>query len=65
LHQITADTLVVWGREDRLVPLRHAEILNASIPRSRLVVIDGAGHTPMGEKRESFQRLVHDFLASN
>jgi pimeloyl-ACP methyl ester carboxylesterase len=64
LDQITADTLVVWGREDRLVPLRHAEILNASIARSRLVVIDGAGHTPMGEKRESFQRLAHDFLTA-
>jgi pimeloyl-ACP methyl ester carboxylesterase len=64
LHQITADTLVVWGREDRLVPLRHAEILNASIPRSKLAVIDGAGHTPMGEKRESFQRLAHDFLTA-
>ncbi len=64
LHKITADTLVVWGREDRLVPLRHAEILNTSIPRSKLAVIEGAGHTPMGEKRESFQRLAHDFLAS-
>jgi pimeloyl-ACP methyl ester carboxylesterase len=64
LHKITADTLVVWGREDHLVPLRHAEVLNASIPRSKLAVIDGAGHTPMGEKRESFQRLAHDFLAA-
>jgi pimeloyl-ACP methyl ester carboxylesterase len=63
LHTITADTLVVWGREDHLVPLRHGELLSASIPRSKLAVIDGAGHTPMGEKRESFQRLAHDFLA--
>ena len=64
LHRITAETLVVWGREDHVVPLRHAEILSSSIPRSKLAVSDGAGYTPMGEKRESFQRLAHDFLAS-
>jgi pimeloyl-ACP methyl ester carboxylesterase len=60
---ITADTLLVWGREDQIVPWRHGEVLAAAIPRSRLVVIADAGHTPMREKRETFQRLVHEFLS--
>lgn len=59
---IAADTLIVWGREDQIVPWRHGEVLATAIPRARLVVLDEAGHTPMREKRETFQRLVHEFL---
>lgn len=60
---ITANTLLVWGREDRVVPWRHGEVLAQAIPHARLVVLDDAGHTPMREKRETFQRLVHEFLS--
>jgi len=45
-----------------VVPWRHGEVLAAAIPRARLTVIADAGHTPMREKRETFQRLVHNFL---
>jgi pimeloyl-ACP methyl ester carboxylesterase len=62
VHRITADTLIVWGREDGVVPWRHGEVLAAAMPRARLAVIADAGHTPMREKRETFQRLVHNFL---
>jgi pimeloyl-ACP methyl ester carboxylesterase len=59
---ITADTLIVWGREDKLVPWRHGEALATAIPRAKFAVIADAGHTPMREKRETFQRIVRDFL---
>jgi pimeloyl-ACP methyl ester carboxylesterase len=62
VRKITADTLIIWGREDRLVPVSHGEMLAKKIPHARLAVLDGAGHTPMREKRETFQRIVHDFL---
>jgi pimeloyl-ACP methyl ester carboxylesterase len=62
LSTITADTLIVWGREDHLVPWRHGEVLAQSIPRAKFAVLTGAGHTPMREKRETFQRIVRDFL---
>jgi len=61
VRTIIADTLIVWGREDGIVPWRHGEVL-AAIPRSKFAVIAAAGHTPMREKRETFQRLVRDFL---
>jgi pimeloyl-ACP methyl ester carboxylesterase len=63
VRMISAETLIVWGRADGLVPVRHGEVLAQAIPHARLVVLDDAGHTPMREKRETFQRLVHDFLA--
>ena len=62
LSVITADTLIVWGREDKIVPWRHGEVLAQSIARSKLAVIAEASHTPMREKRETFQRIVRDFL---
>jgi pimeloyl-ACP methyl ester carboxylesterase len=62
VNAITTDTLIVWGREDGVVPRQHGEVLAAALPRARLTVIADAGHTPMREKRETFQRLVHNFL---
>ncbi len=62
VNAITAETLLIWGREDGIVPWQHGEVLAAAIPRARLAVIAEAGHTPMREKRETFQRLVHNFL---
>lgn len=62
LSAITANTLIVWGREDGIVPWRHGQVLAEAIPRAKFAVIDEAGHTPMREKRETFQRIVRDFL---
>src|SRR5712691_32392 len=62
VRTITAGTLIIWGREDGIVPWRHGEVLAAAIPRSKFAVIAEAGHTPMREKRETFQRIVRDFL---
>ncbi len=62
VRTITADTLIVWGREDGIVPWQHGEMLAAAIPHAKFAVIAEAGHTPMREKRETFQRLVRDFL---
>lgn len=59
---ISAPTLVLWGEQDTIVPLKLGEKLNASLPDSQLVVIKGAGHVPMWEKPEPFNRAVLDFL---
>ena len=59
---IDVDTLLVWGRVDGIVPLRHGEVLRQSIAKSRLAVLDGVGHLPMAEKPETFNRLLRDFL---
>ena len=57
-----ADTLLIWGRLDGIVPPGHGEVLRQVIPNSSLHVIDGAGHLPMSEKPETFNRIVRDFL---
>ena len=62
VHTISADTLLIWGRLDGIVPLSHGEILRAALPHSRLKVLERCGHLPMVEKPETFHRLLYGFL---
>jgi pimeloyl-ACP methyl ester carboxylesterase len=54
--------LLVWGAEDPLFPLEHAQRAHREIPGSRLAVIEGAGHTPQAEKPDEFNRVLESFL---
>ena len=49
LGRIATPTLVMWGREDRLVPVAAADVFDRFIPNSRAVIYDGIGHLPMEE----------------
>ncbi len=62
LGRLTIPTLIVWGREDQIVPLECAERFHAAIPRSRLAIIDRCGHFPHLEQPAEFNRLLADFL---
>ena len=42
-------TLVMWGREDRLIKVDFAERFHRDLPDSELVIYDGVGHVPMEE----------------
>lgn len=64
LRRIAAPTLVVWGREDRMVPPVHGEIYARLIPRARtLETIEQAGHSVQVEQPELTGKTVADFLA--
>ena len=56
-------TLIVWGRQDAIVPMSAAEVYHASIPGSQLVILDNCGHHPEIEKPDEFVRHVRAFLA--
>lgn len=62
LPSIGAETLLVWGRQDGLVPVAQGEALRSALPNARLSLIDNCGHLPMAEKPETFNRLVRDFM---
>lgn len=57
-----APTLIVWGREDRLVPVRLGRRLARVMPRAELVVLPGVGHVPQFEVPEETRQLVLGFL---
>jgi pimeloyl-ACP methyl ester carboxylesterase len=62
LAAIEAPALIVWGEHDRLVPLALGRQLHGHLPQARFVVIEGAGHVPMWERPDSFNRAVLSFL---
>ena len=62
LPKIQAPTLVVWGRQDRVFPVRQAERAVTQFPEARLFVMDRAGHLPMLELPEVFNQAVLEFL---
>ena len=63
LSMVNIPARVVWGREDRLVPLECGELYQQAIPQSDLVVIDQCGHSPQVEKPDEFVRIALEFLA--
>ena len=63
LSEIECPVLVVWGEEDRLVPVRDAYTFGELIPNSRVVVWPETGHVAMLERPGAFNALVDDFIA--
>jgi pimeloyl-ACP methyl ester carboxylesterase len=59
--RIAQPALLVWGANDRDVPLRHGERLHALMPGSRLVVFPTCAHLPQEERPAEFVRLVAEF----
>ena len=54
--------LLVWGDQDKTVPMAVGEAAAKLLPGSKLVKLEGAAHTPYYEKHEQFNRVLLDFL---
>jgi pimeloyl-ACP methyl ester carboxylesterase len=61
LPEIACPTLIVWGAEDRLVPVGDADEFERLIPDARKVVWPDTGHVAMLERPAAFNRLVQAF----
>ena len=62
LERVTQPVLVVWGRQDRLVPLARSKALLRKIPHARLHALDRCGHLPMLEQPTAFNQIIAEFL---
>jgi pimeloyl-ACP methyl ester carboxylesterase len=63
LGEIACPTLIVWGSEDRIVPVRDAFEFERLIPDSRKVIYADTGHMAMLERPAAFNALLDEFLA--
>ncbi len=63
LSRIQAPTLVVWGREDRWIPVAHAERFVEAIPGARKLILEECGHMPQAERPDLMTELLSEFLA--
>ncbi|MBN2717665.1 MAG: alpha/beta hydrolase [Deltaproteobacteria bacterium] len=62
LTRIEAETLVIWGRQDALVPLFVGNETVRKVKRASLRIIDDCGHSPVEECPEQTIRLIREFL---
>jgi len=65
LGEIKKPTLIIWGKQDGLLPVSDAYIFNKGIANSELVVFDECGHVPQFEKWQDFNKKVLEFLGKN
>ena len=63
LGEMDLPALIVWGRQDKSIPLRLGRELHRILKGSRLEIIDRAGHCPNEEQPEIFNRLAVEFLS--
>jgi pimeloyl-ACP methyl ester carboxylesterase len=62
LNELKIPVQLIWGADDPLFPLAHAERAQSLMGRAALAVIEGAGHTPQAERPEEFNSVLHRFL---
>ena len=63
LARVTAPVLILWGRDDRFIPVAAAQWFSAALLHSRTIVYDGVGHLPMEEAPNRSAADVAAFLA--
>jgi pimeloyl-ACP methyl ester carboxylesterase len=63
LGEIHVPTLVVWGKQDNLLPIASGERYAAGIPGARMISFEKCGHVPPIEKTEEFVSAVTAFLS--
>jgi pimeloyl-ACP methyl ester carboxylesterase len=62
LNKITLPILVIWGKQDTILPLANGEAAMQKMINGRLHVINQAGHFPQIDKPEEFNATVIHFL---
>lgn len=62
LYRLQADTLLVWGEADRVVPPVYADVWKEKVPAARVAILSGAGHMLTIEKPHDVATALQQFL---
>ena len=62
LHEITAPTLLIWGKHDIVTPYHVGETFHELIANSEFHGFEKSGHAPMMELPEEFNEVLEQFL---
>jgi pimeloyl-ACP methyl ester carboxylesterase len=56
--------LLIWGDQDRIIPVAHGYAAHDALPDSRLEVLSGVGHFPHVESPTAVVEILDDFIAT-
>jgi pimeloyl-ACP methyl ester carboxylesterase len=62
LTRLRTKTMVIWGKQDRFLPISHLAVFMAKMPHAVPVVLEACGHAPMIERPREFNQHVLEFL---
>jgi len=62
LGSIKSPTLIIWGENDPVIPVKYAQSFVSEIDDCRFVKMENCGHTPYVEYPDKFYKIVLDFL---
>jgi pimeloyl-ACP methyl ester carboxylesterase len=65
ISTINVPTLIIWGRKDKLIPIKLAMKFKKDIINSQLVIFDDLGHVPHEENPQATVAVVKQFLQGN
>ena len=57
-------TMLIWGEQDRIIPIAHGYAAHDAVPGSRLEVLAGVGHFPHVESPSAVVDILDDFIAT-
>jgi pimeloyl-ACP methyl ester carboxylesterase len=63
VHRLRCPTLIIWGKQDKVLPIEHAHVAASVVPNATLQVFDSCGHAPQAERPVDFNATVLQFLA--
>jgi pimeloyl-ACP methyl ester carboxylesterase len=58
LHRIEVPVKIIWGRQDRILPVAFLDEFRRLMPKAQVHIVENAGHLPHAEKPEEFVDLV-------
>lgn len=62
IKQVKCPTLIIWGQQDKIINVEHAQRFKRDIPDSKLIIYDPCGHVPMIERMEDTKRDIQAFF---
>ena len=63
LKSLDMPTMLFWGADDEIIPVKHAHQAAKMIPEAEMHVFENCGHWPQMERAEEFNRLALEFLS--
>lgn len=57
-------TLIIWGRQDNLIPLKYFKIFQEAIKGSQVAIVEDAGHAPFAERPAIVCGLLYRFFST-
>jgi pimeloyl-ACP methyl ester carboxylesterase len=64
LKLIQSPTLIIWGEQDKVIPLCWGECFHKDITNSSMVIVPESGHMPQIERSETVNKAITSFVLS-